>query len=163
MNSTTMPSSFEAFFSGVTRGPRNLEMSLKRLLRHVRVCTTCETALPLGARPILQLASSARLLIIGQAPGRKAHAPLWHSRLLGHLTGVETTLLVGHYAQRFYLGSAGQGSMTDTVRSFRDYGPRFLPLPHPSWRSVIWMRKHPWFEATVIPELRKIVCMATRH
>jgi uracil-DNA glycosylase len=193
-------------------------MSLKRLLHRVRACTICEAALPLGARPVLQLASSARLLIVSQAPGRKVHetgvpwndasgerlrewmgvdrstfydegrvailpmglcypgsapaggdkaprrecAPLWHARLLEHLARVEHTLLIGHYAQRFYLRSARKDTMTDTVSSFREYAPQFLPLPHPSWRSVVWMRKHPWFEATVIPELRKVVHRATR-
>jgi uracil-DNA glycosylase len=47
--------------------------------------------------------------------------------------------------------------VTETVKAFSDYGPLFFPLPHPSWRSQIWMRKHPWFEQAVIPELRKAV------
>lgn len=193
-------------------------MTLSQLLHDVRACAVCQADLPLGARPVLQLAACARLLIVGQAPGRKVHetgvpwedasgerlrqwlaldrsvfydeqrvaivpmglcypgrapkggdkpprrecAPLWHARLLAHLPRAECTLLVGHHAQRFYLGAARKDTMTDTVRSFADYGPQFLPLPHPSWRSVIWMRRHPWFEAAVVPELRRIVRLATR-
>jgi uracil-DNA glycosylase len=47
--------------------------------------------------------------------------------------------------------------MTETVEAFSEYGPRFFPLPHPSWRSAVWMREHPWFEEVVVPELRKAV------
>ena len=47
--------------------------------------------------------------------------------------------------------------MTETVKAFSQYGPQFFPLPHPSWRSAIWMQKNPWFEEEVIPELRNVV------
>jgi uracil-DNA glycosylase len=188
-------------------------MHLKRLLRDVRSCRICEADLPFGARPILQLSNTARLLIISQAPGSKVHktgvawndasgdrlrdwiqldrslfydetkvailpmglcypgagqnggdkpprpecAPLWHERLFTHLPDLQLTLLVGQYAQRHYLGSRRKNSMTETVRAFSEYGPQFFPLPHPSWRSVIWMRNHAWFEQAVIPELRQAV------
>lgn len=89
-------------------------------------------------------------------PAPSVH-PLWHERLLKHLPYLETTLLVGQYAQRHYLGTSRETSMTETIKAFSTYGPRFFPLPHPSWRSLIWMRKHPWFERSVIPELRKVV------
>jgi uracil-DNA glycosylase len=194
-------------------------MSLTRLLREVRACQICSANLPLSPRPVLQLSSSARLLIIGQAPGSKVHqsgipwsdlsgdrlrdwmkldrsvfydktrvailpigfcypgagesrgdlpprpecAPLWHERLLKHLPNLEVTVLVGQYAQRHYLRSQRMGSMTETVKAFTAYGPRFFPLPHPSWRSGIWMRKHAWFEQSVIPELRKVVRKAIRE
>lgn len=186
-------------------------MSLKRLLREVRACRTCEAVLPLGPRPIVQIASTARLMIIGQAPGSKVHrsgipwddasgdrlrdwlrvdratffdetkiailpmgfcypgagnnggdnpprpecARLWHKRLLKHLPDLELTLLVGQYAHRHYLGVRRKTSMTETVKAFSQYGPQVFPLPHPSWRSAIWMEKNPWFEEAVIPELRK--------
>ncbi len=188
-------------------------MSLPRLLREVLACRVCEAHLPLGPRPTVRLASSARLLIIGQAPGRKVHesgipwsdpsgdrlrdwmklensvfyddskvaivpmgfcypgaaknsgdnpprpecAPLWHDRAFQYLPNLRLTLLVGHYAQRYYLTADGNKSVTETVKAFADYGPDFFPLPHPSWRSAIWMRKHPWFEQTVIPALRELV------
>src|SRR3546814_12361733 len=67
------------------------------------------------------------------------------------------TLLVGMYAQRHYLGRRRQPTLTETVRHWRDYGPDFLPLPHPSWRNTVWLKKHPWFEADLLPELRRLV------
>ena len=93
----------------------------------------------------------------GDKPPRPECAPLWHERLLNHLPDRQLTLLVGQYAQRHYLGSGRKGSMTETVKAFSEYGPQFFPLPHPSWRSLIWMRKNLWFEHAVIPELRKAV------
>jgi uracil-DNA glycosylase len=65
--------------------------------------------------------------------------------------------LVGQYAHRHYLGAGRKASVTQTVKAFSEYGPLFFPLPHPSWRSLIWTRKHHWFEQTVIPELRKAI------
>jgi uracil-DNA glycosylase len=93
----------------------------------------------------------------GDLPPRPECAPLWHERLFKHLPDLEMTLLIGQYAQRHYLGTRRKETMTATVKAFSAYCPQFFPLPHPSWRSVIWMRKHPWFEQTVIPELRKAV------
>jgi uracil-DNA glycosylase len=70
---------------------------------------------------------------------------------------VRLTLLVGSYAQADALGP---GRMTERVRRFRDFLPHYFPLPHPSWRSRIWMRDNPWFEAEVLPELRAHVASA---
>lgn len=188
-------------------------MPLAPLLQKVRACRICELDLPLGARPILQLAEGARLWIIGQAPGRKVHesgvpwddasgarlrewlnidasdfydsekvaivpmglcypgrsekggdrpprpecAPLWHPQLLGYATDKKLTLLVGQYAQRYYLGARRAPSMTETVKAFSDFAPNFFPLPHPSWRSAAWMQRNPWFSRVVLPELREAV------
>lgn len=99
----------------------------------------------------------------GDMAPRPECAPLWHERLLKYLPDIEITLLVGQYAQRRYLASERRNSMTETVRAFSAYGPEFFPLPHPSWRSVIWMRKHAWFEQAIIPELRKVVRKAIRR
>jgi uracil-DNA glycosylase len=74
-----------------------------------------------------------------------------------HLPDLRLTLLVGQYAHRHYLAAGRKSSVTETVRVFSQYGPEFFPLPHPSWRSVIWMQKNSWFEEAVIPELRKAV------
>jgi uracil-DNA glycosylase len=93
----------------------------------------------------------------GDNPPRPECAPLWHEQLLSYLPDVQLILLVGQYAQRRYLGSGRKRSMTETVRAFSQYGPKFFPLPHPSWRSTIWMRKHLWFEETIIPQLRTTV------
>ncbi|MGB8538024.1 MAG: uracil-DNA glycosylase family protein [Acidobacteriaceae bacterium] len=47
--------------------------TLPSLLRDVRACRLCEPHLPLGAAPVLQVGAQARILIAGQAPGRRAH------------------------------------------------------------------------------------------
>ena len=93
----------------------------------------------------------------GDKPPRPECAPHWHERVLDHLPNLQLTLLVGQYSQRRYLGSSRKRSMTETVKAFSDFGPKFFPLPHPSWRSGIWMRRQPWFEQDVIPQLRSAV------
>ena len=93
----------------------------------------------------------------GDRPPRPECAPRWHARLLELLPDVRLTLLVGQYAQRYYLRPRAKWSMTETVRNFSECGPQFFPLPHPSWRSAIWMRKHRWFEERVVPQLRKVL------
>lgn len=91
----------------------------------------------------------------GDLPPRPECAPIWHDRVRAMLKNTRLTLLVGSYAQAHYLES--YRSLTDTVRRFASAGPEFFPLPHPSWRSGIWMRRNPWFEADVLPALRKAV------
>ena len=90
----------------------------------------------------------------GDAPPRLECAELWRDRLLQQLPEIELTLLVGTYAQDHVLGA---GRMTDRVRNFDAYLPQYLPLPHPSWRSRGWMTRNPWFEADVLPEVRRRV------
>ena len=183
------------------------------LLLRARACRLCAARLPLGPRPVFRLAQSARLLIVGQAPGTKVHAtgipwndpsgerlrdwlaidrdasydgakvailptglcypgrlprggdrpprpecaPLWHPPLRARLADVRLTLLVGAYAQDYYLGDRRGATLTETVRNFRGYLPEFLPLPHPSWRTLAWAERNPWFARKVIPELRRRV------
>jgi uracil-DNA glycosylase len=185
---------------------------LARVAAAARACTHC-TDLPLGPRPVLRVSATARLLIIGQAPGTKVHetgipwndpsgerlrlwlgmsreafydetrialvgtglcypgrlpgggdappravcAPLWHPRLLPLLRDIRLTLLVGGYAQAAVLG---KGRATERVRDFRAYLPRHLPLPHPSWRTIGWERRNPWFAAELLPALRADVAAA---
>jgi len=187
--------------------------SFDELLARARACRLCEAHLPLGPNPVFRLAESARLLIVGQAPGTKVHAtgipwndpsgerlrdwlamdrdafydtarvailptglcypgrlprggdrpprpecaPLWHPPLRARLANVRLTLLVGSYAQAHYLGERRGKTLTETVRDFRDYLPEFLPLPHPSWRTLAWAKRNPWFARRVLPELRKRV------
>jgi uracil-DNA glycosylase len=177
-----------------------------------RACVHC-TDLPLGPRPVFRVSPTARLLIIGQAPGTKVHetgipwndpsgdrlrlwlgmprerfydaarvaivptglcypgrlprggdappravcAPLWHPRLLPLLREVRLTLLVGGYAQAAALGA---GPMTARVRDFRAFLPSRLPLPHPSWRTIGWEARNPWFGAELLPALRERVAAA---
>jgi uracil-DNA glycosylase len=93
----------------------------------------------------------------GDLPPRPECAPLWHPRLRPALTNVELTLLVGLYAHAFYLRDRRRGSLTETVKAWRDYLPDLLPLPHPSWRTTHWLKMNSWFEAEVLPELRQRV------
>ena len=87
----------------------------------------------------------------GDCPPRPECAPLWRRRLLDAMPGLRLTLLVGSYAQADALGP---GRMTDRVREFRQYLPRYFPLPHPSWRTGVWEKNNPWFVTDVLPALR---------
>ena len=95
----------------------------------------------------------------GDAPPRKECAPLWRRRIMDQLASVRLTLLIGSYAQ---VDRFGRGNMTERVRAFPDHLPEAIPLPHPSWRSQVWMKRNPWFEAEVLPELRAAVREALR-
>lgn len=88
----------------------------------------------------------------GDLPPRPECAPLWHDLVLATLCRL--TLLVGSYAQAHYRKTK---NLTDAVRDFRAHGPGFFPLPHPSWRGAIWMKRNPWFESDVVPALRAAV------
>lgn len=189
-----------------------MRVSLLRLSREAAACRFCEKQLPQEPRPVFRVGTSARLLIIGQAPGRRVHesgipwndpsgdvlrdwlaldrdtfydtaqvaivpmglcypgtvdgadlpprpecAPRWQSRFRSALPDIRLTLLVGQYAQRFYLGETRKGTLGETVRAFREYLPEFFVLPHPSWRNRAWIQRNPWFARNVIPELRKRV------
>lgn len=189
--------------------------TLEQLLARVRACRACEKELPLGPRPVLRAASTARLLVVGQAPGTKVHATgipwndpsgdrlrewlamereafydesrvaiipmgfcypgrgrggdlpprkecaeLWLDALLERLPDIRLTLLVGQYAQGHYLGNGRKRTLTETVACWKQYTPRYLPLPHPSPRNRLWLRKNPWFEAEVLPQLRRRVAAA---
>ncbi|MBT7755648.1 MAG: uracil-DNA glycosylase family protein [Candidatus Magasanikbacteria bacterium] len=90
----------------------------------------------------------------GDNPPRPECAPAWHSKVLEFIPQVELTLLVGMYAQKQYLGPTAGKTMTETVRAWRDYLPGVLPTPHPSWRTTGWMKKNPWFEEDVVPDLQ---------
>jgi len=93
----------------------------------------------------------------GDMPPRPECAPQWHRKVLTNLKQAELTLLIGQYSQGYYLGDTAKDSLTETVRSYKEFLPSFLPLPHPSPRNRIWQKKNPWFEKMVVPELRKRV------
>ena len=90
----------------------------------------------------------------GDTPPRPECAPLWHPRFLPLLTGLRLTLLVGGYAQMRMLGP---GPMGERVRRWRDLPLETLPLPHPSWRTIGWEKRNPWFGEELLPELRRRV------
>jgi uracil-DNA glycosylase len=93
----------------------------------------------------------------GDLPPRPECAPLWHDRVMATLPDDRLVLLVGSYAQERYLPDAKRLSLTERVRAFATFMPSFFPLPHPSWRSTGWMKKNPWFETDVLPELRAAI------
>jgi uracil-DNA glycosylase len=184
--------------------------SLASLITRARACTLCAAELQHEPRPVFRVTPTARMLIVGQAPGSIVHAtgipwndrsgdrlrdwtgldretfydatriaiipmglcypgvdahggdkppiprcaPTWHPQFRPHLKTLRLTLLVGSYAQKFYLGRAYRGSLRDTVAAWRDVPREFLPLPHPSWRNTAWLKRNPWFEAELVPELR---------
>lgn len=92
----------------------------------------------------------------GDLAPRRECAELWRARLHRALPHIRLTLLVGQYAQRYYLGNEFTG-VTNTVARWREFFPDYLPLPHPSPRNNIWLSKNPWFEAEVVVELRRRV------
>ena len=190
-------------------------MSLPQLLPRIRACDTCVAHLPCGPRPLLQAHPDARVLIAGQAPGKRAHdsgvpfddpsgdrlrewrgigptefydarkvaivpmgfcypgtgrsgdlaprsecAPLWRERVLAGMPKLQLTLVIGQYAQRYHMPDNPHSTLTETVRAWQAAGPGILPLPHPSPRNNRWLSRHPWFEAEVLPHLRRVVAAA---
>lgn len=97
----------------------------------------------------------------GDLPPRRECAPRWRARVMGSLPAVELVLAVGRYAQAWHLGPRAGATLADTVRDWREAHaatwPRVLPLPHPSWRNNAWLKRNPWFEADLLPVLRREV------
>ncbi|MCX4025830.1 uracil-DNA glycosylase family protein [Endozoicomonas sp. SM1973] len=184
---------------------------LIQLVEQVTACRRCEEELPLGPNPVLRVSETARLLIIGQAPGTKVHntsipwndpsgdrlrswltmdrdtfydvekiaimpmgfcypgkgksgdlpprpecAPTWHHQLLQLMPEIRLTLLIGQYAQQYYLQD-NYKTLTERVKNWQQCLPSLFPLPHPSPRNTLWLRKNPWFEEKVVPSLREQV------
>ncbi len=182
------------------------------LQRDIRSCTLCAAHLPHGTRPVLQISQTARILIVGQAPGRKVHAsgipfddasgerlrdwmginretfydasrvailPMgfcypgtgksgdlpprpecaatWRGKVLTELRDIKLTLVIGQYAMAWHLGPCLKPTLTETVQAWRGFLPDLLPLPHPSPRNNIWLKRNPWFDQEVLPVLRRIV------
>jgi len=90
----------------------------------------------------------------GDLPPRRECAALWLDQLLSRMPRIELTLLVGQYAQHHFLGSRRKPSLTETTMAWREYAPRFIPLPHPSPRNQPWFKQHAWFEEDVVPALQ---------
>lgn len=182
---------------------------LDSLIFDIKACTICREHLPLGPRPILQVAGSAKILIAGQAPGKKVHesgipfddqsgdrlriwlgltneqfydsekvailpmgfcypgtgvsgdaaprpecAKEWRQKVLNHLSQVGLVLVIGKYALDYHLANRQKENLTETVKAWREYWPSLVPMPHPSPRNNIWLRKNPWFEQEVIPSIQ---------
>ena len=93
----------------------------------------------------------------GDKPPRPECAPTWHEKVMRELPEDRLMLLVGTYAQRAYLPDTKSWTMRERILRYRDFLPHFLPLPHPAWRSTLFMRDNPWFEDEVLPEVRQRV------
>ncbi|GHC43940.1 uracil-DNA glycosylase family protein [Ulvibacter litoralis] len=91
----------------------------------------------------------------GDLPPRPECAPLWHEDLLNEMPHVKLVILIGMYAQKYYLGKTAEKNLTATVKNYKAYLPKYFPLPHPSPRNRFWLTKNPWFTETVVPELQK--------
>ena len=183
---------------------------LHSTLDEVRRCTLCKPMIP-EPRPVVRANSTARILIIGQAPGTKVHAsgvpwddasgkrlrtwlgvnedvfydesvfaivpmgfcypgkgksgdlpprpecaPTWHEKILQQMPDIQCTLLIGMYAQNYYLTSRSS-TLTERVKNWRDYAPTKFVLPHPSPRNQLWLRKNPWFENEIVPALQNAI------
>ena len=87
-------------------------------------------------------------------PPRKGFAEKWHPQLLQELPNIQLTLLIGQYAQAYYLHEKVSGKVTERVKRYKDYLPEFFPLVHPSPRNQIWMAKNPGVESEVVPDLK---------
>lgn len=97
----------------------------------------------------------------GDYPPRPECASLWRRRLLEQLPSVRLTLLIGGYAQAWHLGGRKR-PVSEVVRAWREAPRQLVPLPHPSWRNSGWLKRNPWFEAELLPELRARVGEAMR-
>jgi len=190
---------------------------MNTFLNKIRRCKVCIEHLPLGPRPVVQLSTLSKIIIIGQAPGRRVHetgipwsdasgkklrewmnvdeatfyepsifsilpmgfcypgkgisgdlpprpecAPLWHPKVFKYFKDEPLILLIGQYAQRYYLKKDFKGSLTETVKNFQEFLPTYFPLPHPSPRNQNWVKVNPWFKEEAIPELQKRIMLASR-
>ncbi|NKB77216.1 MAG: uracil-DNA glycosylase family protein [Gammaproteobacteria bacterium] len=99
----------------------------------------------------------------GDLPPLPECSQTWHERLLQYTSDIKLILPIGLYAQRYYLGSARKKTLTETVKSWEEYAPSVLPLPHPSPRNNIWLKKNPWFEEMVIPHLQQSIAEILNH
>lgn len=93
----------------------------------------------------------------GDLPPRPECAVAWRENILRELTAVRLTLVIGQYAMEWHLGPRAKATLTETVQSWREYQPKLWPLPHPSPRNNIWLKKNPWFARDVLPTLLKQV------
>ena len=95
-------------------------------------------------------------------PPRRECAPEWREEAMAAMPQIELVLAIGMYAQKWHMGEASRKTLTETVRNWRESyfanrAPRILSLPHPSWRNTGWLKKNPWFEDEVLPELKRAV------
>ncbi|HLV63602.1 uracil-DNA glycosylase family protein [Galbibacter sp.] len=182
---------------------------MQKLLLDIRNCTHCDKFLPNVPNPVIRASTKSKIVVIGQAPGRKVHqsgipwddasganlrawmgvdnqtfynedlfalmpmgfcypgtgksgdfpprkecAPLWHKRLLQAMPEAKLILLIGQYAQGYYLKNLDHKNLTQRVKDFHEYLPDYFPLPHPSPRNNLWQKNNPWFKSDLLPILK---------
>ena len=93
----------------------------------------------------------------GDLPPRKDFGEKWHNKILELLPNVELFILIGKYAQGFYLKGKLKDNLTNTVHAYKEYLPKFFPIVHPSPLNIRWLKKNPWFEEEVVPKLKEMV------
>jgi uracil-DNA glycosylase len=93
----------------------------------------------------------------GDLPPRKDFAPLWHPQLFALMPSVQLILLVGRYSQLYYLGKQAKKNLAETVYTYQDYLPLYMPLVHPSPLNIRWRARNPWFETQIVPIARELV------
>ncbi len=93
----------------------------------------------------------------GDLPPRPECAATWRKSLMAALEGIELTLILGTYAQKWHLGDQAKATVSETVAAWQDFWPEIIALPHPSPRNNRWLKENPWFEADVVPRLRERV------
>ncbi|CAM3169827.1 uracil-DNA glycosylase family protein [Leuconostoc rapi] len=99
----------------------------------------------------------------GDKPPRKGIAETWHRQLIAEMPNIKLTILIGAYAQRYYLPIDKKETITHVISEYRIFLPKYFPIVHPSPRNNIWLKKNPWFEADVVPELRRQVDHILNH
>ena len=99
----------------------------------------------------------------GDLPPRKGFAAKWHPKILKELTNIDLIILIGQYAQKYYLGNREKPNLTETVKAYNEYLPKYLPIVHPSPRNMIWLKKNPWFENEIVPLLQEKIRGYLRH
>jgi uracil-DNA glycosylase len=99
----------------------------------------------------------------GDLPPRPECAPLWHQEVLNSMTGIRLTLLIGQYAQNYYLKDSAKITLTETVKNYNEYLPKQIPLPHPSPRNNIWQKKNKWFKESLLQVLQEKVRSILDH
>ncbi len=96
----------------------------------------------------------------GDLPPRPECAPQWHEQLLSQMPNIQLIILIGMYAQKYYLKDTAKKTLTETVRNHEAYAPKIIPLPHPSPRNRFWLTKNPWFDVEVVPKLQSAFAKA---
>jgi uracil-DNA glycosylase len=188
---------------------------LENLIDRMSACRICAEHLPLGPRPVFRIDPQAKILVAGQAPGRRVHetgipfndpsgdrlrdwmgidrdmfynvqkiailpmgfcypgtgksgdlpprpecVATWRKAALEHLPNIELVLAIGQYAQAWHMGGT-QETLTSRVQNWPTHWPKLLPLPHPSPRNNLWLKKNPWFATDVLPVLKERVLRLT--